>query len=75
MTDKPKLQCKERRSSPDMLIRTSNKGDIELKEEDLTRVAGGTLYMKYGDIKGENLAFTTTTKGKVEFDAVAGKLD
>jgi hypothetical protein len=66
MTDKPKLQRTERRSSPDVLVRTSKQGDIELKEEDLTRVSGGALYMKYGDVKGVTLEFTTTTKGKVE---------
>ena len=66
MTDKPTLQRTERRSSPDMLVRTSKQGDIELKEEDLTRVSGGALYMKYGDIREATLAFTTTTKGKVE---------
>ena len=40
MTDKSKAEP-SRRTSPDTLARTSEKGEIELKEEDLKKVTGG----------------------------------
>jgi hypothetical protein len=44
-------------SSTDDLVKTTNKGDVELSEEELKRVTGGAA----GQIK-----FTSTTKDKVE---------
>ena len=42
--------------SPDSLLETSKKGDIELTEQELGKVSGGTVKFK----------FTTTTKDKVD---------
>jgi hypothetical protein len=46
----------QKRNSPDTLLKTRKKGDIELTEEELGKVSGGTVKFK----------FTTTTKDKVE---------
>jgi bacteriocin-like protein len=40
-------------SSTDDLVKTTNKGDVELSEEELKRVSGG-------------IKFTTTTKSKTD---------
>jgi hypothetical protein len=45
-----------KRNSPDALLKTSKKGDIELIERELGKVSGGTVKFK----------FTTTTKDKVD---------
>jgi hypothetical protein len=45
-----------KRNSPDALLKTSKKGDIELTERELGKVSGGTVKFK----------FTTTTKDKVD---------
>ena len=42
--------------STDSLLETSKKGDIELTEQELGKVSGGTVKFK----------FTTTTKDKVD---------
>jgi transcription elongation GreA/GreB family factor len=42
-------------SSADELVKTTQSGDVELSEEELKRVTGGTT-----------IKFTTTTKGKTE---------
>jgi len=47
-------------SSADDLIKTTNKGDVELTEEELKRVSGGA------GAKEVTIALTTTTKDKVE---------
>lgn len=46
MATKPKSGKK---SSPDKLVKTTNKEEIELKEEDLKSVTGGLtpIYIKY----------------------------
>jgi hypothetical protein len=54
MLKRSKTQGK--RNSPDALLKTSKKHDIELTEEELGKVSGGTVKFK----------FTTTTKDKVE---------
>ena len=41
MIDRLKSQPKRRPSSPDTLVRSSKKNDIELNEEELNRVSGG----------------------------------
>jgi hypothetical protein len=46
----------QKRNSPDTLLKTRRKGDIELTEEELGKVSGGTVKFK----------FTTTTKDKVD---------
>jgi hypothetical protein len=46
----------QRRNSPDTLLKTRKKGDIEMTEEELGKVSGGTVKFK----------FTTTTKDKVD---------
>jgi hypothetical protein len=46
----------QKRNSPDTLLKTRKKGDIELTEEELGKVSGGTVKFK----------FTTTTKDKVD---------
>jgi hypothetical protein len=43
MTDTSKPQRSRRRPSPDTLIQPGKKGDIELKEEELKRVTGGSI--------------------------------
>ena len=42
--------------STDSLLETSKRGDIELTEQDLGKVSGGTIdiFAKIGDIKGES---------------------
>jgi hypothetical protein len=45
-----------KRNSPDALLKTRKKGDIELTERELGKVSGGTVKFK----------FTTTTKDKVD---------
>ncbi len=40
-------------SSADDLAKTTNKGDVELTEEELKRVSGGTTFIKIGDGAGE----------------------
>jgi hypothetical protein len=45
-----------KRNSPDTLLKTRKKGDIELTERELGKVSGGTVKFK----------FTTTTKDKVD---------
>jgi bacteriocin-like protein len=47
-----KKHPKEQSLSPDSLLKTSKKGDIELTEQELAKVSGGK--------------FTTTTKDKVD---------
>ena len=46
----------QRRNSPDTLLKTRKKGDIEMTEEELGKVSGGTVKFK----------FTSTTKDKVD---------
>ena len=46
----------QKRNSPDALLKTRKKGDIELTERELGKVSGGTVKFK----------FTTTTKDKVD---------
>jgi hypothetical protein len=48
-----KKHPKEQSLSPDVLLKTSKKGDIELTEQELGKVSGG-------------FKFTTTTKDKVD---------
>jgi bacteriocin-like protein len=36
-------------SSADDLTKTTKKGDIELTEEELKKVSGGSIRLKYGD--------------------------
>ena len=36
-------------SSSDDLTKTTNKGEVELSEEELKRVSGGRLYLKYDE--------------------------
>ena len=45
-------------SPADDLVKTTKSGDVELTEEELKRVSGGAIYLKYGDVKGQ-----TTTNG------------
>ena len=40
-------------SSADDLTKTTNKGDVELTEEELKRVSGGATFIKIGDVKGD----------------------
>jgi hypothetical protein len=43
----------KRKPNPaDSLPKTSKKKDIELTEQELGKVTGGGIYMKYGEIKG-----------------------
>jgi len=58
MLKKSKTQGK--RNSPDALLKTSEKHDIELTEKELGKVSGGTLDRRV------NVKWTTTTKEKVE---------
>ena len=49
-------RSKSKKSSPDTLLKTSKKGEVELTEDELSRVSGGDTKFKY----------TTTTKDKVD---------
>jgi hypothetical protein len=46
----------QKRNSPDTLLKTRKKGDIQLTQEELGKASGGTVKFK----------FTTTTKDKVD---------
>jgi hypothetical protein len=52
MQMRKKTHKQHRKSSPDTLLKTSRKKDIELTEKELGQVTGGA---KLGDIKGETL--------------------
>jgi len=45
-------------SSADDLVKPTKKGDVELSEEELKRVSGGAIYMKFPGTDGE-----VTTQG------------
>jgi bacteriocin-like protein len=47
----------KKKSSPDKLLKASKKGEAELTEDELKRVSGGSIYLKYGSTSGS----TTTT--------------
>jgi hypothetical protein len=54
----------QKRNSPDTLLKTTKKHDIELTEEELGKVAGGSVA---GDLSATvKFKFTTTTKDKVD---------
>jgi len=51
-------------SSADDLVKPTKKSDVELSEEELKRVSGGTTFLKIGDVRGEST--TDSYKGWVE---------
>ena len=60
-----KAHKQQRTSSPDTLLKTSKKKDIELTEKELGKVSGGSVA---GDLSSTvQFKFTTTTKDKVDF--------
>jgi hypothetical protein len=52
-----KSKSQKRKTSPDTLLKTSKKKDIELTEKELGKVSGGTEKVR--------IHFTATTKDKV----------
>jgi hypothetical protein len=53
----PKKQKQTKRMPANDLVRTSRKSEIELKEDELNRVIGGTqadMFLKIEGIKGES---------------------
>ena len=48
---KVERKAKTKISSADDLTKTSKSADIELDEEELKRVTGGAIYLKFGDLK------------------------
>ena len=58
-----KTRKQQPKLSSDSLLKTSKKGHVELTEKELDKVFGGSIYMKYGDIKGQ-----VTTDGFTKSD-------